>query len=301
MRKSHTDNTVGPWAAQKLDALQRYLETYMVVMKKQSFTLVYIDAFAGAGVSKVRSGATDDPLPTFLDEEDATAQEQFIEGSPLRALSLARPFDHYRFVDMDPLRALRLEGLKSQFPSHESRIKVINREANEAVQEIASKFTSSNLRGVAFLDPYGAHLHWRTLEALGRTKKFDVIINFPLDMAINRLIKRDGNIPPTWVEQLDSCFGGDHWRDAAYERMEGFFGAEQAKRADCAQRLLTLYCDQLKQTFGHVSRPSLVRNTKGTGLYYLIWASGNHRGLGIANHILRMGETPRAGRKRVTR
>lgn len=270
----------------------------MLVMKNQTFRLVYIDAFAGSVVSKVRGSGADETLP-LLDEEDAIAQEQFIEGSPLRALGLQRPFDHYRFVDRDPVRVARLERLKSQFP--EQRIGIINSDANEAVQSIAANFTSRDLRGVAFLDPYGAHLHWRSLEALGRTKKFDVIINFPLDMAINRLIKRDGNIPSTWAEQLDLCFGGDHWREAAYERSSGLFGEQHSKRADCAQRLLSLYLEQLKKTFGHVSRPSLVRNTRGTGLYYLIWASGNHRGLRIANHILQMGEVMSAARKSTPR
>lgn len=298
MRKSHTENTVGPWAAQKLDALQRYLEAYMTVMKNQKFTLVFVDAFAGAGISRVRTGQPDDPPPFFLDEQDLSDQVQFIEGSPYRALGLSRPFDHYRFVDMDPLRASRLEGLRDEFPELAQRIKVINSEANLAVQHIAANFGNSKLRGVAFLDPYGAHLHWSTLEALARTKKFDVIINFPLDMAINRLIKRDGDVPESWANQLDSCFGGDHWRQAAYENKDSLFGQDQVKRPDCAARLLSLYCEQLKGAFGNVSRPSLVRNTRGTGLYYLIWASGHHRGLRIANHILTMGEVAAVSKSR---
>ncbi len=268
----------------------------MMVMKKQSFRLVFVDAFAGAGISKVRSSKGEEAPPTLLDDEDVVDQEQFIEGSPLRALGLERPFDHYRFIDMDPVRAARLEALKGEFPTLSPRIKVINMEANQAVQAIAAKFTASDLRGVAFLDPYGAHLHWRTLEALGQTKKFDVIINFPVDMAINRLIKRDGDIPSSWSEQLDLCFGGDHWRGEAYEQTAGLFGAQQHKRNDCGDRLLALYRLQLERAFGYVSGASLVRNTRGVGLYYLIWASANARGLPIANHVLAMGEHPAKGR-----
>lgn len=256
-------------------------------MKNQRFRLVFIDAFAGAGISRVRTASQDDDYP-LLDEEDADAQELFIQGSPLRALSLSRPFDHYRFVDMDPVRAARLEGLVSDFPGRD--IKVRNQEANAAVQEIAEKFGAWDLRGVAFLDPYGAHLHWKTLEALAATGKFDVIINFPLDMAINRLIKRDGKSPERWQQQLDHCFGTSEWREAAYERSANLFGDTESKRPDASTRLLTLYTDRLKAIFGHVSRPSLVRNTRKTGLYYLIWASSNPRGLKIANHILDLGE-----------
>lgn len=32
--------------------------------------------------------------------------------------------------------------------------------------------------------------------------------------------------------------------------------------------------------------PSLIRNTKGNPLYYLLWASSNERGAPIANDLL---------------
>lgn len=105
-------------------------------------------------------------------------------------------------------------------------------DANEVVQRIASKFEGWNLRGVAFLDPYGAHLHWRTIEVLAATRKFDVIINFPLDMAINRLLRIDAYIPPADRIQLDLCFGTADWFDAAYEVTGGLFGDQTSKRRD---------------------------------------------------------------------
>lgn len=35
MKKSHVENTVGPWARQKLDGLEAYLHAYTVALKKQ--------------------------------------------------------------------------------------------------------------------------------------------------------------------------------------------------------------------------------------------------------------------------
>lgn len=145
-------------------------------------------------------------------------------------------------------------------------------------------------RGVAFLDPYGAHLHWTSLESLAKTGKFDVIINFPLAMTINRLIKRDGHIPDTWKAQLDLCFGGEEWRDLAFTTTSGLFGEEQMKRADASELLLGYYLDRLKAIFGNVSVPSLVKNTRGAPLYYLIWAGKHPTGQRIADHILRLGD-----------
>ena len=48
MKKDHRENTVGPWAAEKLDALKSYLKFYGTELSKRSFKRVYIDAFAGA-------------------------------------------------------------------------------------------------------------------------------------------------------------------------------------------------------------------------------------------------------------
>jgi three-Cys-motif partner protein len=67
MKKDHRENTVGPWAAAKLDALEAYLRFYGTALRKQPFTRVYIDAFAGACVSKVRgSGVESEPSPFLV-------------------------------------------------------------------------------------------------------------------------------------------------------------------------------------------------------------------------------------------
>jgi three-Cys-motif partner protein len=36
----------GPWTVEKLKALRKYLERYAQALKNQSFTRIYIDAFA---------------------------------------------------------------------------------------------------------------------------------------------------------------------------------------------------------------------------------------------------------------
>jgi three-Cys-motif partner protein len=306
-KKAHVDKSVGPWAKQKLDALESYLTAYMQVMKKQKFKLFYIDAFAGAGIVRVRTGEqtgrsanpADALIPEVFDQDDQMGVEEYITGSPLRALNLDRPFDHYRFIDLDPKRVADLENLAEEFHGCDVKVKV--GEANEAVQFIASKFLDKGWRGVAFLDPYGAHLHWATLEALARTRKFDVIINFPLGMTINRLVmRRADEIRTGWAEQLDLCFGTSAWRELAFSTETDLLGEVTVKREDAGQQLLAFYTHRLEQIFGFVATPSVVKNTKGSPLYYLIWASSNERGKSIADHILRLGERvslPRKARK----
>lgn len=296
MKKDHRENTVGPWAKQKLDALESYLVAYMNVMKNQRFRLVFVDAFAGSGTAKVRQvNGPLDAYPSFLDDEDIAAEDEFIRGSPRRALELQRPFHRHFFFDMDPRRGALLEQLAAEYPDRS--VKVTVGEANASVQDLASKFQAWDLRGVAFLDPYGAHLQWKTLEALAATGKFDVIINFPLDMAINRLIKRDGDIPDNSRRQLNDCFGCEDWHSLAFDRQSGLFGDEMFKRGDAGQRLLGFYVERLRGLFGSVAGPSLVSNTKGAGLYHLIWASSNPRGKPIAKHILDLGSKVTVPRK----
>jgi three-Cys-motif partner protein len=295
LKNDHRENTVGPWAKQKLDALEAYLLAYMNVMKNQTFKLVFVDAFAGSGVSKLRKNDSNNTtMDSFLEPEDVEAADQFIIGSPLRALNLPRRFDFYFFIDLDPTRVKLLSDMKREFPDVDIRAKA--GDANTEVQEIAQNFNKRNLRGVAFLDPYGAHLHWSSLEALAATGKFDVIINFPLDMAINRLLKLDADIPQNWRDQLDLCFGCRDWFDAAFEKTTGLFGDHTIKRIDAKERLLTLYVERLRVLFGHVAGPTEILNTRGSPIYHLIWAGSNPRGQPIAKHILGLGKKVRVRR-----
>lgn len=298
MKKSHSENTVGPWAKQKLDALESYLAAYHLVMKKQQFKLIYIDAFAGAGWSKVRGGVPDDEeLDLLLDEELADDEDQFIAGSPVRALSTGRGFDRYFFLDADPRRAKLLEELKAEFPDKEIDVQV--GDANAEVQRLARRFDKHRYaRGVAFLDPYGPNLHWVTVRALAATGKVDVIINFPLAMGINRLIKKNGEVPENWVQILDDCFGTHEWYDLAYQESTDLFGDGGLRKNEAtAERLLGLYHRRLKEAFGHVATPSLVTNTRGAPIYYLLWAASNGRGAKIADHILKLGKRVKPPRR----
>jgi three-Cys-motif partner protein len=290
LKKSHTENTVGRWAKQKLDALESYLAAYHRVMQNQKFKLIYIDAFAGAGWSRVRSGNQDDAgLDLPFDDEQAAAEEEFIAGSPVRALTTGRGFDQHYFFDADPSRAELLHELTSKFPNKEIHVEV--GDANDGVQKLARRFqVSPNARGVAFLDPYGPNLHWETVRALADTGKVDVIINFPLAMAINRLITKNAEISEKCVRLLDECFGTHEWYDLAYEEPNDLFGAAPIRKSEAtAERLLALYHDRLKDAFGHVVSPSLVKNTRGAPLYYLMWAASHSRGAPIAEHIMRLG------------
>ena len=118
----------------------------------------------------------------------------------------------------------------------------------------------------------------------------EVLINFPVAMAINRLITKSGVVPEKWSEQLTKCFGTDEWRAISYQVRSTLLGPEVIKNDGVADSLLRLYMSRLRTIFPHVATPRLIRNTRGAPLYYLIWAGPHKLGLKVAEYILRQGE-----------
>lgn len=289
LKKSHRDDEVGPWAREKLDALEKYLRFYCTVLKNKNFTLVYVDGFAGAPVTTVRRTA-EQGGPVDLFEDVAEQQDQFVLGSPLRALNIDPGFGRHYFFDLDPRRVAALEPLKSQWPK-----KMIHAEvgdANERIQALIRQIGNRpEVRGVAFLDPYADSLDWATVAALAATKRFEVIINLPIHMAINRLLPKGAERSHEWEARIDKCFGTDDWRKLVYPETTDLFGITASPKADgVPEMLLDLYVSRLRAIFRCVASPRLIRNTKKSPLYYLLWAGPHPTGLKGAEYILGYGE-----------
>jgi three-Cys-motif partner protein len=197
MTKRPKDYSVGPWAKEKLEALRQYLSFYTTVLKKQDQWLrgtIFVDAFAGPGLSRVRTKekAAEPPGLFGPDPESDRAEIEFLKGSPLVALDIANPFTSYVFIERDPQRVAELNGLKAEYALTRA-ITVHESEANTALEAwLASGIDWKHHRAVVFLDPFGMQMPWPTVEALARTKAIEVIINFPLGMAIQRLLTKSG-------------------------------------------------------------------------------------------------------------
>ncbi len=269
---------VGPWAEDKLGKLQKYLSAYTQILKNQSWAkgYVYIDALAGAGRSVLRG---------------ERAAREILDGSPVVALNLRDPFTLYVFIEKDSARVAELRKLKQEFGSSR-KIKIIEGDCGDYLSELASKpaGTFRSWRGVVFLDPFGMQVPWRILSGLGDTGAFEVLVNFPVGMAIQRLLlRRWRNLSPLRRDKLDEYFGDTGWFDAVYPERETLFGLDRGKAQDAADRLVDWYRGRLKDAFGSASPPYLVCNSRGGHLYYLIWAGKNKNGLKIASYILQSG------------
>jgi three-Cys-motif partner protein len=200
MTKKPKDAGVGPWAKEKLDALGQYLNFYTTVLKNQGHWLrgtIYVDAFAGPGLSRIRikSNAAKRLALFDSDSESDQAETEFLKGSPRVALDITNPFTSYLFVERDPQRIVELQSIEAEY-GDKRQIVVREADANAALKAwLSSGIDWQHHRAVVFLDPFGMQMPWSTIEALAKTKAIEVIINFPLGMAIQRLLTRSGEIP----------------------------------------------------------------------------------------------------------
>lgn len=136
---------------------------------------------------------------------------------------------------------------------------------------------------------------WRTVEAIARTKAIDMWYLFPLGVGVNRLLKKEGDIPPGWQKRLDDIFGEPDWRDRFYDRAEKFdlFGPlERVVKTGDFNEIESYIIRRLKQTFAGVAdKPLSLYNSRNNPLYLLCFAAGNERGapiaVKIASHILK--------------
>lgn len=281
----------GDWTERKLDAVEAYLDAYTTALKKQRFRLVYIDAFAGTGYRERPVLGTEAPLFDESAQKDARALR---DGSAVRALKIEPAFDEYLFIERSPSRFNRLTELEEDFPELADRMKFVREDCNAYLPRICDERDWRRQRAVLFLDPFGMQVDWSTMEAVAWTEAIDVLILFPLS-AVNRLLPRNGEIPPGWADRLTAFFGTLQWREDFFTtQVMPLFGEEtEAKTADYAS-IGAYFLDRLNSIFAGVAEnPKVLDDSQDRPLFLLCFAMANPApnaqevALRIAEHILR--------------
>ena len=289
---------VGPWVEDKLNCLDKYLRAYTAILRRQKFRgYFYIDAFAGSSNLRVRR-EEDDPAQQYLLEPagyatDDAGRAGYIKGSPRVALGIEHPFTDYVFVEIDADRIRQLEALKREAEREGRRVHIRKQNCNDYLKELLGRTHGRwhEWRGVVFLDPFGMQVPWSTIGELGKTGAIEVFVNFPVGMAIQRLLKKSGQFTASERSKLDEYFGTDEWFDLLYAKRTDLFGESGIdKYQDAGDRLVKWYRARLKEAFGHVTTAREVRSTTGRPLYYLIFAGPNRVGARIAERVLQQGE-----------
>lgn len=252
----------GTWTTEKLDYLRRYIYMFETSMKDKPWRQrSYIDLYAGTG--------------KYREEENGKVQL----GSTLLALTTAYPFTDYYFVESDDRN---MEILKKRCQSKAKNIRFYTGDANEKVNEVVNniisidkqkmsdKWSSLNL---AFLDPDGLELEWKTIETLAKIHKMDLIIYYS-QLGLNLNLKNCYQVKSETT--IDKFFGDGEWRK--------FFEKWHLKdsMAGIHRDLIDYYKSKLHSIgYAEVIEPEtnvepLMRTTKTKApLYRLLFASKN--------------------------
>jgi three-Cys-motif partner protein len=246
----------GDWARKKLDYLERYVDIVEKSMHTKHRVRNYIDLLAGPGKNLIRGS------------------KRVLLGSPLLALTTRYVFTNYYFVDSDPTytEALRRRCDASPFAS---RVRIWTGDCNSVVDEIAAILSSRepDALNIAFLDPEGLELHWKTVVKLAAFKRMDMIINY-CESGLRRNLRLAFDKPGD--HDVDDFFGDRSWRDV-YREYQG--------RTECDRQLIDFYKGRLLQ-YGYkevvgdyeLTTEPQMRNTQNAPLYRLLFASKHVRG-----------------------
>lgn len=199
--------SVGEWSRDKHYFLLRYLDAFVTAMRKKGWSgLHYIDLFCGPGLLKLKDS------------------KELIWGSPMIA-AFCQGFDSIHLCDE---KHEYIDAVRERIAREAAQTTAFYYagDANVEVRNIASAIPSGSL-SVAFLDPFGLHLHFSTLEVLAK-RRVDLIIFFPDHLDILRNCEFVYKDNPN--SNLDKVFGnGCDWR-SIFEKTPNHRWAEELRK-----------------------------------------------------------------------
>jgi three-Cys-motif partner protein len=136
------------------------------------------------------------------------------------------------------------------------------------------------------LDPYALNPNWEVVETAGKMGSIEIFLNFMIMDANMNVLKRNPNsVAPDQALRMTKFWGDDSWRKLAYKTEQGLFGPIEEK--DSNDAVIAAYKKRLKEVAGFkfVPEPLPMRNSTGSVVYYLFFASQNSTGNKIAEHI----------------
>lgn len=258
----------------KLAAVQSYLRAFTTALKRQSFDLLYIDACAGSGASRVKRDTGQAPL---LEVDDITI------GSAVRALETDPPFDRYVLNDLKQSNVRSLQSIVTeQFPSLADRVTILQKDANAALTDLCRSTDWRKTRAVVFLDPFGLQLNFSMVRDLGATRAVDLWYLVPV-LAMSRQVRADGSILEPGGTRIDDLLGTSDWRRAVAEEQDGgsdLFGPVEpaVRKVASAAWFEKVAVRQLNSVFaGGVLERALPLGRGGLHEFSLVFACANPR------------------------
>ncbi len=269
----------GTWTEEKIAIFIKYCHAFLAIMKNRSYKLIYFDGFAGSGEIIPTNGVN--PL----------------ESVALQVMAIDKPvsFDLYYLVELQKSKVKSLENLIiEKFPSKRSNTHIICEDCNSKIAALSAYLKKhSNYRALAFLDPFGMSVDFKSLESFKQIG-CDMWILFPSGIGVNRmLMKREEAIPQSWYAKLEKVMGM-----TAVEIKKHFYkinpqtsmfedGFRLQKQEDPINRIIELYSIKLKTIWDHVSKPHAMKNSNGSIMFHFLLVSQNQTAVKVADDIVK--------------
>ncbi len=251
--KSHT--------LEKLKYFEKYIEAYLFATKRLS-KKYYIDAFAGTGKC------------IFCEEDycnskggsrcEKCGSGNYIDGSGLIALKAKNRFSGYLLIEENKSNFISLKkSIEREMPYDFFKgIILKNDDCNKVLLNLNKHIDFDKYTGFfVFLDPESSELSWDTIKCLSKIEKIDLMILYPYNMSLVRLIR-------DYSRRLDNFYGTNEWEKIYKNRISP---------NDAKIKLLNFYRDNLKKLdFKYVEYRQIKRSLRsGKPLYHLMLATRN--------------------------
>jgi len=299
MKTKKQNNWGGNWTEQKLDAFEKYVESYLTIMIAQRKKygnwpkrIIYFDGFAGSGSrSKETVSNIQHDQIELIDLDIQENETKLYRGSAERVVKLKKQFDEYYFVDSN-YSALSSLKVKLQ-PYCSERCHYLEGNANNVLIEFSDNLTSSDV-ALILIDPFGMQINWASI-AQFKEKKVDIWILVPSGVIVNRLLDKKGELKN--IKTLEKFFGINEKeiREVFYKKEQActLFGNEEllVKVSDAIKHIAILYANRLKTIWNYIiDRPLVLMNSKNVPIYHFIFASNNKTAVKIAKRIIESKE-----------
>jgi three-Cys-motif partner protein len=260
--------TWGYWTEAKLDILEEYLPRFTTASRnKAQGTTVYLDLFSGEPDNLARGTA------------------RRIDGSAKRALEVKPPFTRVCLFELPgPARRLETE-LRAAYEKREVCVYAgdCNITIDRALADLADLRWAPTF---AFIDPYAAEIHWRTLQKLAahkRGSRFKVELWLLFAHAqLPRGLGVDGEVTyENFAPKTSRLFGCDDWKDIHQARRDREISGEEFR-----DELVNLMRWRLERKLHYrVTHALELKNTRGVPVYSMVFATDNEAGHEIMSAI----------------
>jgi three-Cys-motif partner protein len=260
----------GSYAEDKYDLVRLYCQLFSTGMKdKWRGKRTYLDLYAGPGQCRIKEN------------------QKILLGSPLIALSVPDPFDHYVFCERDDEFA---EALSRRVSRAERKISIVRGDCNDSIDRLNALIPADNLV-LCFVDPFDIGISLRTIRqisSMGYGVDFLFLLAFQMDAARGDNPRHYSNPKNT---KVDNMLGQSSWR-------ERWDSAQRAGDADFARFLAVEFSGAMKSLQylnNPIHRMKRIRtHDKNVPLYYLALYSRHATALKYWDQVLKYS-TPQRG------